>query len=142
MLARRELSAAQLHERLLRKAYTPDEAETAVTRLRQERAVDDRRTAAMIARRAADVSHRGPRRAQQQIEAAGIAPEVARAAVADAYADAGVDTVLERALDRRLSGPVRDRAHFEQLCRYLIRQGFDSSAAITALRTRMSQLLR
>ena len=49
MLARRELSAAQLHERLLRKAYTPDEAETAVTRLRQERAVDDRRTAAMIA---------------------------------------------------------------------------------------------
>lgn len=139
MLARRELSAAQLRQRLLRKTYPPNEVEAAVARLQRERAVDDRRTAALIARRAAEVSHRGPRRAQQQIEAAGIAPELARAAVAEAYAEAGADAVLERALDRRLSGAIRDRAHFEQLCRYLIRQGFDSDAAISALRARMAQ---
>lgn len=139
MLARRELSAAQLRERLLRKTYPPNEVEAAVARLQRERAVDDRRTAALIARRAAEVSHRGPRRAQQQVEAAGIAPELARAAVAEAYAEAGVDAVLERALERRLNGAIRDRAHFEQLCRYLIRQGFDSDAAISALRARMAQ---
>ena len=142
MLARRELSAAQLRDRLLRKTYPQNEVEAVVARLQRERAVDDRRTAALIARRAAEVSHRGPRRARQQIEAAGIAPELARAAVAEAYAEAGVDTVLERALDRRLSGAVRDRAHFEQLCRYLIRQGFDSDAAISALRARMAQWTR
>ena len=136
LLARRELSAAQLTERLLRKGYEPDEAAAAVARLGTEGAVDDRRTAAVIARRAVEVSHRGPRRARQQIEAAGIAPEVARAAVDEVYGEVGVGAVLERALARRLSGPVRDRAHFEKLCRYLIRQGFDSNAAVAALRTR------
>ncbi len=136
MLARRELSASQLGERLVKKGYAADAAAAAVARLRDERAVDDRRTAGMIARRAAEISHRGPRRAQQQIEAAGIAPEVARAAVDETYAETGVDTVLARALDRRLTGPVRDRAHFEKLCRYLIRQGFESGAAIAALRAR------
>ena len=136
LLARRELSAAQLTERLINKGYDPDAATATVARLETEGAVDDRRAAAMIARRAATISHRGPHRARQQIEAAGIASAVARVAVDEAYAEAGVDAVLERALDRRLSGPVRDRSHFEKLCRYLIRQGFDSGAAITAVRAR------
>ena len=136
LLARRELSAAQLTERLVRKGCEPDVAAAAVARLAAEGAVDDRRTAAMIAHRAATIMHRGPHRARQEVEAAGIASEVARDAVDEAYAEAGVDAVLERALDRRLRGPVRDRAHFERLCRYLIRQGFDSGAAIAALRAR------
>ncbi len=136
LLARRELSAARLTERLVGKGYEPREAADTVARLEAEGAVDDRRAAAMIARRAAEVSHRGPHRARQEIQAAGIAPEVAREAVGAAYAEADVSTVLERALDRRLSGPVRSRAHFEKLRRYLVRQGFDSGAAIAALRAR------
>ena len=136
LLARRELSAAQLVQRLVAKGYEPDDAAAAVARLGTEDAVDDRRTAAMIARRAATIAHRGPHRARREIEAAGIASEVARAAVDEAYAEAGSAAVLERALDRRLSGPVRDRKHFERLCRYLIRQGFDSGAAVAAVRAR------
>lgn len=138
LLARRELSASQLTERLVRKGYETDDAAAAVARLATEGAVDDRRTAAMIARRAATIMHRGPHRARQEVEAAGIAPEVAREAVDETYAEAGVDAVLERALDRRLRGPVRDRAHFEKLCRYLIRQGFDTGAVVGALRARGS----
>ena len=137
LLARREFSAAQLTERLVTKGYEPDDTAVAVARLKTEGAVDDRRAAAMIARRAATIAHRGPHRARREIEAAGIASEVARAAVDAAYAEAGIDAVLERALDRRLSGPVRDRKHFERLCRHLIRQGFDSSAAIAAVRARV-----
>ncbi|MYD71577.1 MAG: RecX family transcriptional regulator [Acidobacteria bacterium] len=137
LLAGRELSVAQLTERLVTKGYEPDEAMAAVARLKIEGAVDDQRAAAMIARRAATIAHRGPHRARREIEAAGIASDVARAAVDQAYSEAGDAVVLERALDRRLRGPVRDRKHFERLCRYLIRQGFDSGAAIAAVRARV-----
>src|SRR5439155_10378092 len=50
LLARRELAEHQLRERLARRKFEPDEIDAAVTRLRRERAIDDRRTALACAR--------------------------------------------------------------------------------------------
>ena len=136
LLARRELSAAQLRERLLRKAFAPDAVELALRRLEREGALDDRRAAAVHARRAALVAHRGPLRTEREIAALGIAPAVARAATTEIYAEADTRTVLERALERRLRGPIRDQAQFRRLHRYLLRQGFETHMAVSALRAR------
>ena len=138
MLARRELSAAQVAERLRRRGFDAAEIDAAVARLRRERAVDDRRTAAAHARRLAAAAHRGPLRAEREITALGIDPAVARAAVAEVYAEHGVRTVLERALARRLppGEAVEDRLHFGRLHRFLVRQGFEPRMVTAALRGR------
>ena len=138
MLARRELSAAQVIGRLRRQGFAAEEIDAAVSRLRRERALDDHRTATFHARRAARIARRGPRRAEQEIAGLGIAPPVARAAVAEVYAEQGTETVIERALARRLppGATVGDRAHFGRLYRYLVRQGFDPPMVNAMLRAR------
>ena len=138
LLARRELSTAQVAERLRQHGFEPDAIEAAVDRLRGERALDDRRTATMYARRAAAIFHRGPRRAEQEIVALGIDRTVAGAAVVEVYAEQDTSAVLERSLARRLpkGAPIRDRTHLGKLYRYLVRQGFDPQMATAALRTR------
>ena len=136
LLARRELSAAQVRDRLARRELATDEIETAISRLVRERAIDDARTALAYARRAAEVKLRGVIRARQEIEALGIAPQTARAAVAEVFDDIGEESVLERAVAKRLHGPIRDRAHFRRLHRALLRQGFppDRVAAVLVAR--------
>jgi SOS response regulatory protein OraA/RecX len=138
MLARRELCAAQVAERLRRRGFDAREVESTVARLREEGAIDDLRTARAHARRLADTAHRGPFRAEREIAALGIAATVARAAVAEAYAEHGVQTALERALARRLpdGSAIEDRVHFGKLYRYLVRQGFEPGMISATLRAR------
>lgn len=138
MLARRELSTAEVVERLRRRGFASGDIETAVERLREEHALDDHRTATVHARRAARITRRGPLRAEREITALGISPGVAGAAVAEVYAEEGTQTVLERALARRLAegAPVESRAQFARLYRYLVRQGFDPPAVSATLRAR------
>ena len=50
MLGRRELSEAQVRQRLARRGHEPDSVDAAVARLRQERAIDDTRVAEAIVR--------------------------------------------------------------------------------------------
>ena len=59
MLARRELSEAQVRARLARKQYDADAIDEAVARLRDERAIDDARVAEAIARTETSVRRRG-----------------------------------------------------------------------------------
>ena len=138
MLARRELSAAQVAERLQRRGFDDGEVTTTVARLQDEGAIDDLRTARTLARRLAGTAHRGPFRAEREIAALGIAATVVRAAVAEAYAEHGVQTVLEQALGRRLpeGAAVEGRIHFGKLYRYLVRQGFEPAMVTAILRDR------
>src|SRR5262245_54072166 len=59
MLARRELSEAELRSRLARGQFSNPEIESAVARLSHERALDDRRTALARARAEVTVHRRG-----------------------------------------------------------------------------------
>jgi regulatory protein len=138
LLARRELAEAQLRERLARRKFEPDEIDAAVTRLRRERAVDDRRTALACARTEMRIKHRGRARVVRQIEALGIARDVAREAVAEVFAEVDETELLQQALDRRLRHgmDVSDPAVFRRVHRYLLGQGFDAGRVTALLRGR------
>jgi regulatory protein len=138
MLGRRELSEAQVRQRLARKGHAEDDVDAAVERLKQERAIDDSRVAEAIARTETGVKRRGRLRVRRQIENAGIAPAVARTALDAVFDEVDDDALLQAALGRRLRGnrPIADDREFQRLYRYLTTQGFESDRILRALNAR------
>ena len=139
MLARRELSEAQLRTRLVRRQFESTDIDRAVARLRQERALDDRRAAVACARTEARVRQRGRARIVRQIEAMGISRDVARAAVTEVFAELDETVLLEQALERRLRRGITldDAPSARRVFRYLIGQGFDADRVSAALQSRI-----
>lgn len=135
-LGRRELTAQQLRERLRRRGCAVDAIEAALERLQREGVVDDRRAARAFARTEVSIKRRGPQRIARAMDALGVDRDAARAALEEAYADRPVDEVLQAALERRLRGPILDDRHAQRLIGFLVRQGFDLSDAIAAVRAR------
>lgn len=138
MLGRRELSETQIRQRLLRKGHEADAVEEAIVRLKSERALDDTRVAAAIARTETGIKRRGKLRVRRQIEQAGIAPALARQAVDDLFGELDGDELLQAALGKRLRGdrPIEDDREFQRLYRYLTAQGFESDRILRALNAR------
>jgi len=138
MLARRELSEAQVRQRLAKRGEIQASIDEAVARLKAERSIDDERVAGAIARSQTSVRKRGRRRVQQQIEAAGIDRSIASRAVDQAFQDLDPDALLLASLEKRLRGRARiaDDREFQRLYRYLSAQGFDSDRILAHLRRR------
>ena len=138
MLGRRELSEAQVRQRLARRGYEPDSVDAAVARLRQERAIDDARVAEAIVRTQSSIRGRGRLRVLREVESAGIAAAIARRAVDDMFDSLDPDALLEASLAKRLDErePIADDAEFRRLYRYLIGQGFEADRVIAALKAR------
>jgi regulatory protein len=136
MLARRELSEAQIRQRLSRRGESQASIDEAVARLKADRSIDDERVAGAIARTQTSVRGRGKRRVLQQIEAAGIAKSIAARAVDEVFQDVDADTLLSAALAKRLRGRERiaDDREFQRLFRYLSAQGFDTGKVLALLR--------
>jgi regulatory protein len=139
LLARRELSEAQLRTRLARRRFDPAHIDDAVERLRAERALDDRRVALACARTEARVRQRGRARVIRQVESLGVARDVARAAVAEVFGEIDESALLEQALDKRLRRGVAlaDPAAARRVFRYLIGQGFDPDRVSVILQSRI-----
>ena len=137
MLARRELSEAQLRQRLRRRQHDPDAIDAALTRLKSERNLDDERVAGAIARSETNLKKRGRFRVTRQIEAAGIASSIAKRVVDETFAAIDGDTLLTQALARRLRGRthIEDDREFQRLYRYLVTQGFEPDRVMALLRT-------
>ena len=138
MLARRELSEAQVRQRLARRHHTTEAIDAAVARLKQERAIDDGRVAGAIARTEASVKGRGRVRVKQQIENAGIDAATSRRVLDEVFHQIDDHALLETALNRRLRGRDRiaDDREFRRLFRYLVSQGFESDQVFAALNRR------
>ena len=136
MVAGRELFATQVRARLIRKGFAPDSADDTVHRLCQDGAVDDRRAAAGYARYAAEIKSRGRRRTLRELGELGVEPSDAQHAVDEAYAGVSDTALLGRALGRRLTGQIETRAQFRRLYGALLRQGFEGSAIVAALKAR------
>jgi regulatory protein len=136
MLARRELSEAQIRQRLARRQHDEDAIDAAITRLKADRSLDDERVAGAIARSETGLKKRGRYRVTRQIEAAGIAPSIARRVVDETFAAIDADALLNDALTRRLRGRTRieDEREFQRLYRYLIAQGFEPDRVLALLR--------
>jgi regulatory protein len=136
-LARRELSEAQLRQRLSRRKFSPDDIDTTIARLLQDGSLDDARVAGAIARSQLSLKKRGARRVRREIEAAGIASALAERAVAEAYGEVDGEALLAAAIDRRLgTRRLDDDREMARLYRYLVGQGFESDRAMAALRAR------
>jgi regulatory protein len=134
LLARRELSEAQVRQRLSRKGHDPEAIDDAILRLQQERALDDARVAGAIARTESSLRGRGRARVERQIERAGIPKDVARQAVDAAFAEVDAEAQLEAALARRLRGrPIEGDRELQRLYRYLLGQGFEPDRVLALL---------
>ena len=136
MLARRELSEAQIRQRLGRRGESRESIDEAVARLKSERSIDDERVAGAIARTHAAGRNRGRRRVLQQIEATGIDKSIASRAVDQVFQDLDPDALLTASLEKRLRGRDRiaDDREFQRLFRYLSAQGFESDKILAHLR--------
>jgi regulatory protein len=121
LAAGRELSEAQVRQRLARKGHSPADVDAAVSRLKDE-----------------STKRRGKLRVRMQIERAGIAAATARKVVDEVFNEIDADALLEAALTRRLLGRdrIEDDREFQRLYRYLLNQGFDSDRVINALQAR------
>lgn len=139
MLARSELSTAQVQQRLERKGFGPDQIPDAVGRLQRAGALDDERTAQALARRSAHVRMHGRLRALREIEGRGISRDKARQAVDAVYGELDEQDLLERALARRAGRPLDSRAALRRVYQQLVRQGFDAAAALSALKRRAAR---
>jgi regulatory protein len=137
LLGQRELSEAQLRARLLRRGCDTDAIDAAVTRLREDRTLDDSRVARAAARLEAAVRGRGPARVRQRLQALGLDADVVQQAVAETFQDVDEETLLDTSLTRRLRGrqleTLDDRAR-ARLVRALVGQGFSLSAVLKRVR--------
>jgi regulatory protein len=138
MLGRRELSEAQVRQRLARKEHDADAIDEAIARLLAERAIDDARVAGAIARTETSIRKRGKLRVRMKIERAGIAKAIAKRAVDDTFGALDNDELLESSLRKRLRGRenIADDREFQRLFRYLLGQGFESDRILTLLNSR------
>src|SRR5881396_1758661 len=138
MLARRELSEAQVRQRLARKDHDAEAIDAAVARLRDERALDDGRVAEAIARTETSIRRRGKLRVRMQIERAGIAKAVAKQAVDAVFDTIDDEALIEASLKKRLRGrdTIADDREYQRLYRYLAGQGFESERIVKLLTAR------
>ena len=136
MIGRRELSEKQVRQRLARKEHSQEDIDDAVSRLREERVIDDRRVAGAIARTETGLRKRGKVRVRMQIERAGISKEIAKAALDEVFGDIDGEALLESALRKRLRGreTIDDDREMQRLFRYLLGQGFESDRVMKALK--------
>ena len=127
LLSARELSETQLRARLARRKVDPADINSAVTRLKDDGTLSDRRVARAIARMESEIKHRGRARVIQKIRQAGIDGDTAEEAVREVFEDIDETALLERALERRLRGKGRrdlDEKDRARIVRAMMAQGF------------------
>jgi regulatory protein len=136
MLGRRELSEAQIRQRLALREHDPEAVDEAVARLIEERAIDDNRVAHAIARMETGIRKRGKLRVRRKIESAGISAATAKRALDEVFGSLDDDDLLESALAKRLrrGATIADEREFNRLYRYLVGQGFEPQRVLAILR--------
>jgi regulatory protein len=138
-LTARELSEAQVRDRLEERGYSIAAILPAIQRLKDERTLDDLRAATAVARTEAKVRRHGPRRVMGKLMAMRIDRDMARDVVRDLFGETDEEELLEATLDRRLRGKperLKDPAERRKILSYLVRQGFSASAASGLMRKR------
>ena len=137
LLSARELSEAQLRTRLKRRQIDDDDIEAAVSRLKGDGTLNDRRVAVALARMESAIKHRGRSRVIQKIRQAGIDNDTAEDAVREVFEEVDESALLDRALERRLRGKTAtelDDKGRARVIRGLVAQGFRLEAVLNRLR--------
>ena len=137
LLSARELSESQLRSRLKRRKFDADDIDAAVSRLKENRALNDRRVAVAIARMESSIKRRGRARVIQKIRQAGIDGDTADDAVREVFQDVDESDLLDQALERKLRGTAvkeLDDKGRARIMRALVGQGFSFEAVMKRLR--------
>jgi regulatory protein len=137
LLSARELSEAQLRTRLKRRQIDDDDIEAAVSRLKADGTLNDRRVALALARMESAIKHRGRARVIQKIRQAGIDSDTAQAAVHEVFEEVDESALLDRALERRLRGQAPkelDDKGRARIIRALVAQGFHLEAVLKKMK--------
>ena len=137
LLSARELSEKQLRARLKKRELDATEIDEAITRLKADRTLNDRRVALAIARMESAIKHRGRSRVLRKVRQAGIDDDTAEQAVREVFEDVDEEAMLDQAFERRLRGQTprelddRGRA---KVIRGLVAQGFRFEAILKRLK--------
>ena len=137
LLSARELSEAQIRTRLKRREFEADAIEEAISRLKSDRTLNDRRVALAIARMESAIRHRGRARVLQKIRQAGIDDDTAEHAVREVFEEVDEDAMLDTAFERRLRGKTPrelDDKGRARIIRGLVAQGFRFEAILKKLK--------
>ena len=137
LLSARELSESQIRARLKRRKFDADDIDSAVSRLKENRTLNDRRVALAIARMESSIKRRGRARVIQKIRQAGIDGDTADDAVREVFEDVDESDLLDQALERKLRGKTvkeLDDKGRARLMRALVGQGFSFEAVMKRLR--------
>ena len=135
-LMRRAHSTFELRTYLERRALEPDSVPSVMTRLKQEKLIDDARYALDFARARASVRRQGGRRIAQELRRRGVPDRHIDAAIAQVFADVDEAALVRKVIERRTRLP---RGPFDQrkaasLYRTLLRAGFDPGVIRRELR--------
>jgi len=137
LLSARELSEAQIRTRLKRRQLDDDDIDAAVSRLKADGTLNDRRVALALARMESAIKHRGRSRVIQKIRQAGIDSDTAEDAVQEVFEDVDENALLDRALERRLRGKAPkelDDKGRARVIRGLVAQGFRLEAILKKMK--------
>ena len=138
LLSARELSETQLRTRLARRQFDAQSIEEAVSRLKADGTLNDRRVALAVARMESAIRHRGRARVIQKIRQAGIDSDTAEDAVREVFEEVDESALLDRALERRLRGKTAkelDDKGRARVVRGLVAQGFHLDAIFKKLKS-------
>jgi regulatory protein len=137
LLSARELSEAQLRTRLTKRKLAEEDIAAAISRLKEDRTLNDRRVALAIARMESAIKHRGKSRVIQKIRQAGINSDTAEAAVREVYEEVDEEALLDQAIERKLRGKTSkdlDEKGKARIVRALAGQGFRLDAILQRLK--------
>ena len=133
LLGRRDYTREEITTRLVARGYDVDLARAAVVALVADGSIDDRRTARAHVRTAVEIKHRGRLRIMRELEARGIARDIARAAV-DEIAPGEDARAIRRFLDRTRRSADPTPAERRRLFQQLLRRGFQADEIAKALK--------
>ena len=136
LLARRELSAAQVRARLEDRGFPREQVAEAIARLLGSGALDDSRVARAYARTAVNVRSRGRLRVARELLQMGIDREVIAEALGDVFGELDERALIAQAVQKKLRGrtTLAEPGEYARLYQYLMRQGFSPAGVAAALR--------
>jgi regulatory protein len=128
LLSLREHSRKELLEKLLRRKFPKDLAETVVRELCEAGILDDARFAVNLVRSRLRNKPCGERGLMSLLRAKGIAPEDARTLVTEVMREEGAseEEMARRIAGTKLKGKVADEKALARVGNLLLRRGFDA----------------
>jgi regulatory protein len=135
-LTRRAHSTFEMRAYLERRTEEPAAARRIVTRLKQEKFLDDARYALEFARARARVRRQGRHRIARELRVRGVPDQHIEAALAETFAETDESALVRKVIERRLRiarSPL-DRRKTASLYGTLLRAGFDADLIRRELR--------